>query len=89
MLKFRSMRVTAEAELAALMAQNEAGDGLLFKIRKDPRITPIGAWLRRFSLDEVPQLVNALRGQMSLVGPRPRCRPRCAITATTSIAGCS
>ncbi len=71
MLKFRSMRVTAEAELAALMAQNEAGDGLLFKIRKDPRITPIGAWLRRFSLDEVPQLVNVLRGQMSLVGPRP------------------
>lgn len=70
-LKFRSMRVTAEAELAALMAQNEANDGVLFKIRNDPRITPIGAWLRRFSLDEVPQLINVLRRQMSLVGPRP------------------
>lgn len=71
MWKYRSMRTTAEDELAALLQQNEAGDGLLFKMRKDPRVTPLGEHLRRFSVDEVPQLVNVLRGQMSLVGPRP------------------
>ncbi|MDP9407591.1 MAG: sugar transferase [Actinomycetota bacterium] len=70
MLKFRSMRVTAEDELRALLARNE-GDGVLFKMRDDPRVTPIGRWLRRFSLDELPQLINVLRGDMSLVGPRP------------------
>ena len=69
--KFRSMRVTAEEELAALVAQNEAADGLLFKIRKDPRITRVGGWLRRLSLDELPQLINVVKGEMSLVGPRP------------------
>ncbi len=69
--KFRSMRITAEEELAALIAQNEAGDGLLFKIRKDPRITRVGGWLRRLSLDELPQLLNVVKGEMSLVGPRP------------------
>lgn len=71
MWKFRSMRITAEAELDALIEANEAADGLLFKMRKDPRVTPVGEWLRRFSIDELPQLVNVLTGRMSLVGPRP------------------
>jgi exopolysaccharide biosynthesis polyprenyl glycosylphosphotransferase len=66
--KFRSMRVGAESDLAALV--NES-DGVLFKMRQDPRITPMGRWLRRHSLDELPQLFNVLAGQMSLVGPRP------------------
>jgi len=70
MLKFRTMYADAAGEQAALEASNEA-DGPLFKIREDPRVTSIGAWLRRFSLDEVPQLWNVLRGEMSLVGPRP------------------
>jgi exopolysaccharide biosynthesis polyprenyl glycosylphosphotransferase len=69
-LKFRSMRVNAEAELEALRAQNEA-DGPLFKIRDDPRRTRVGRFIRRTSLDELPQFINVLRGEMSLVGPRP------------------
>ncbi|WP_310889892.1 sugar transferase [Clavibacter capsici] len=73
MLKFRSMRVTAEAELAALAAANE-GSGPLFKMRRDPRVTRVGAVLRRYSLDELPQLWNILVGDMSLVGPRPPLR---------------
>ena len=68
--KFRSMYVDAEARLAGLKHLNEH-DGVLFKIRDDPRVTPAGRWLRRFSLDELPQLLNVLAGQMSLVGPRP------------------
>ncbi len=71
MYKFRSMYVDAEERLAGLRDLNEARDGLLFKIRDDPRVTPVGRWLRRFSLDEVPQLLNVVRGDMSLVGPRP------------------
>ncbi len=68
--KFRSMRPGAEAELEQLRAYNEA-DGPIFKIRDDPRITRVGRFLRRTSMDELPQLLNVLMGHMSLVGPRP------------------
>jgi lipopolysaccharide/colanic/teichoic acid biosynthesis glycosyltransferase len=70
MVKFRSMRVNADREVAALAAHNE-GAGPLFKMRTDPRVTRIGALLRRYSIDELPQLFNVLTGSMSLVGPRP------------------
>ncbi|MGY1820431.1 sugar transferase [Geodermatophilus sp. SYSU D00079] len=70
MLKFRSMVVDADRQVDALMAQN-ISDGLLFKMRSDPRVTPVGRLLRRLSLDELPQLFNVLGGSMSLVGPRP------------------
>jgi exopolysaccharide biosynthesis polyprenyl glycosylphosphotransferase len=70
MFKFRSMCQDADRRLEALRAQNEAS-GPLFKMRKDPRVTRVGAVLRRWSLDELPQLLNVLRGEMSLVGPRP------------------
>jgi exopolysaccharide biosynthesis polyprenyl glycosylphosphotransferase len=70
MLKFRSMVVDAEAKLVELVAAND-GAGPLFKLKTDPRITRVGAFLRRYSLDELPQLVNVLTGAMSLVGPRP------------------
>jgi exopolysaccharide biosynthesis polyprenyl glycosylphosphotransferase len=70
MLKFRTMHVDAEELQAGLEAANEAA-GPLFKIRRDPRVTRVGRFLRRFSLDEIPNLVNVLRGEMSLVGPRP------------------
>jgi exopolysaccharide biosynthesis polyprenyl glycosylphosphotransferase len=70
MLKFRTMRCTAEAEKTALQDVNEGGE-VLFKMREDPRITRVGALLRRYSLDELPQLWNIVRGDMALVGPRP------------------
>ena len=71
MFKFRSMRPDAEQHLASLLAANQHGTGVTFKIKNDPRITRIGQWLRRFSLDELPQFYNVLIGDMSLVGPRP------------------
>jgi exopolysaccharide biosynthesis polyprenyl glycosylphosphotransferase len=70
MYKFRTMVADAEALQQTLEAQNEAV-GPIFKIRDDPRLTPLGRLLRRFSIDELPQLWNVLRGEMSLVGPRP------------------
>jgi lipopolysaccharide/colanic/teichoic acid biosynthesis glycosyltransferase len=71
MYKFRSMRPDAEQLLAALLATNQHVGGVTFKIKNDPRVTRIGHWLRRFSLDELPQFYNVLIGDMSLVGPRP------------------
>ena len=70
MLKFRSMVNGADQQLIDLRDSNES-DGLLFKIKQDPRITRVGAFIRRYSIDELPQLVNVLKGEMSLVGPRP------------------
>jgi exopolysaccharide biosynthesis polyprenyl glycosylphosphotransferase len=70
MLKFRSMVVDADRRLDEIRADN-ISDGLLFKMRNDPRVTPVGRWLRRLSLDELPQLFNVLGGSMALVGPRP------------------
>jgi lipopolysaccharide/colanic/teichoic acid biosynthesis glycosyltransferase len=70
MLKFRSMRRDADRLRDELISKNEA-TGPLFKMRKDPRVTRVGRILRRTSLDELPQIINVLRGEMSLVGPRP------------------
>ena len=70
LFKFRTMAVDAEQRLAELAHLNEH-DGVLFKVRNDPRITRVGRFLRKYSLDELPQLFNVLRGEMSLVGPRP------------------
>ena len=71
MLKFRSMVVDAERRLAEVKALNEKASGITFKMKNDPRVTKVGRFLRKSSLDELPQLWNVLRGEMSLVGPRP------------------
>jgi lipopolysaccharide/colanic/teichoic acid biosynthesis glycosyltransferase len=71
MWKFRSMFIDAEERKAALEAQNEMQGGVLFKMKDDPRITRVGRTIRRLSIDELPQLWNVLKGDMSLVGPRP------------------
>lgn len=70
MVKFRTMHMDAEQRLADICANSER-DGIAFKMADDPRITRVGKWLRRTSVDELPQLFNVLIGQMSLVGPRP------------------
>jgi exopolysaccharide biosynthesis polyprenyl glycosylphosphotransferase len=72
MLKFRSMTVNADAELQALLAAQGSADKPLFKVENDPRVTSVGRTLRKYSLDELPQLLNVLNGSMSLVGPRPQ-----------------
>src|SRR5439155_14330426 len=71
MYKFRSMCRDAEARLEVLLTRNQHAQGVTFKMKDDPRLTRVGRWLRKFSLDELPQLVNVLKGEMSLVGPRP------------------
>jgi lipopolysaccharide/colanic/teichoic acid biosynthesis glycosyltransferase len=71
MWKFRSMVVNADALKDKLLQQNEMKGGVIFKMKDDPRITKVGKWIRKFSIDELPQLLNILQGDMSLVGPRP------------------
>lgn len=71
MWKFRSMYCDADARLKEMMAQNEMTGGVIFKMKNDPRIIPIGRFIRKASIDELPQLWNVLKGDMSLVGPRP------------------
>jgi lipopolysaccharide/colanic/teichoic acid biosynthesis glycosyltransferase len=71
MYKFRSMCPDAEARLQALLGQNHHAEGVTFKLKDDPRLTRIGKWLRKYSFDELPQFFNVLKGDMSLVGPRP------------------
>jgi len=71
MFKFRSMCRNAEERLREILPQNQHTQGVTFKMKDDPRITRVGCWMRRYSLDELPQLFNVLKGDMSLVGPRP------------------
>lgn len=84
MLKFRSMRMGADAELAQLLADQGTSEQPLFKIKDDPRITPVGRVLRKYSLDELPQLFNAWGGSMSLVGPRPQIAAEVALYSSAA-----
>lgn len=84
MLKFRSMRIGADKELAALLALQGTTDKPLFKVKNDPRITPGGRFLRKYSVDELPQLFNVLGGSMSLVGPRPQIAAEVALYTDTA-----
>ncbi len=70
MYKFRSMKINAESQRDSLLEQNEA-DGPIFKIAQDPRVTKVGSFIRKTSIDELPQLINILKGEMSVIGPRP------------------
>src|SRR3989338_11195716 len=70
--KFRSMTTNAHLQKVSLSHLNERADGPFFKIKNDPRLTRIGKFLRKFRLDEFPQLINVLKGELTLVGPRPR-----------------
>jgi len=71
MIKFRSMCVDAEAKLKALLASNNKSQGVTFKMENDPRVTRVGRFIRKASIDELPQFFNVLKGEMSIVGPRP------------------
>src|SRR6478672_1499773 len=71
MYKFRSMCLDAEQKLKELLAKNQHKEGVTFKLKRDPRITRVGKWLRKFSMDELPQFYNVFIGDMSVVGPRP------------------
>ena len=87
MLKFRSMVANAEQLKAALSRENEQS-GPVFKMKRDPRVTAVGRFMRKHSIDELPQLVNVLRGDMSIVGPRPPFRARWRATRRGSVAAC-
>jgi exopolysaccharide biosynthesis polyprenyl glycosylphosphotransferase len=82
LIKFRSMYVDAEKRKQEMGKLNESRDGVMFKIQEDPRITRVGKFIRRYSIDELPQLINVLKGEMSLVGPRPLIFPEAAALET-------